>query len=164
MTRLPFTVLTAALILGAAGCATTPDPLSGEFAAITPAEAARNDARGRTVRWGGTIAAIEPLPDRTCFQIVGRELSKRGRPLVEDESSGRFLACRKGFYDPEVFSEGRSVTIVGSVEGSEQRLIGEYSYAHPRVAADVVFLWPDDGAESASSSRFGAGLNYGRYY
>lgn len=153
-------IFLAAVVLAA--CRTVPDPLLGEYAALTPNEAARSDSRGQVVRWGGTLAAVEPLPDRTCFQIVGRKLDKRARPILEDRSSGRFLACRAGFYDPEVFAEGRSVTVTGTIDGAEERTIGEYTYRHPRVAAEVIYLWPDD-ADTGTRSHFSIGLGYGRY-
>lgn len=148
------------LVLVVAGCTTVPDPLSGEFAAIDPAEAARADNRGAVVRWGGTLAAVEPLPDRTCFQIVGRELNRKGRPILEDRSSGRFLACRAGFYDPQVFAEGRSITITGTLDGAENRAIGEYQYLHPRVAAEVIYLWPEESYD-AYPPRYSVGYGYG---
>jgi outer membrane lipoprotein len=163
MTNHGRTALAIPLLLALAACTTTPDPLSGTFADISPGDAARNDSRGTTVRWGGTVAAVEPLPDRTCFQIVGRELDDRGRPILDDKSSGRFLACRSGFYDPEVFAEGRSLTLIGTIDGAEARMIGEYEYLHPRLAADVVFLWPEDEADRSPPIRYNFGFHYGRF-
>lgn len=136
---LPGALLAAALL---AGCATAPGPLRGEFAALAPTDATRPEAVGAIVRWGGTIAAVEPQKDRTCFQVVGHALDASSRPLADDRSVGRFLACRAGFYDPQVFAEGREITISGRIDGEETRLIGEYEYRHPRVAADVIYLWP----------------------
>jgi outer membrane lipoprotein len=63
--------------------------------------------------------------------------------LSRDRSEGRFIACRAGFYDPAVFTAGREVTIAGTVTGFEARRIGDYDYRYPRVAADVIYLWPE---------------------
>ncbi len=134
------TLLAAAFVL--AGCATAPAPLRGDYAPLTPADAASTAAVGASVRWGGTIAAVEPRRDSTCLQIVGRDLGSLARPRSDDSTTGRFLACRAGFYDPQVFATGREVTVVGRIDGMETRLIGEYEYRHPRVAADVIYLWP----------------------
>ena len=60
-----------------------------------------------------------------------------------DRSLGRFIACRAGFYDPEVFMAGREITVSGRVEGFETRKVGNYDYRYPRVAAEVVYLWPE---------------------
>lgn len=130
-------------LLLVAGCVSTPAALQGEFAPVHPAQAARTGEIGLPVRWGGRVVKVEPLVDRSCFEIVGVHLGEDGRPLPDDQSSGRFLACRAGFYDPEVFLPGREVTISGHVDGYETRRIGEYDYRYPRLAADVVFLWPE---------------------
>lgn len=133
--------LVATLLL--AGCVTAPKALQGEFSAIEPGQAAREGRMGDRVRWGGRIVAVEPQATRTCFEIVGVRLGSDGRPLARDQSSGRFLACRDGFYDPEIFQAGREVTITGQVDGHEDRKVGEYDYRYPRLAASVVFLWPE---------------------
>ena len=55
---------------------------------------------------------------------------------------GRFIACRNGFYDPALFERNREVTFTGHIDGYEVRQVGGYDYRFPRVAADVVYLWP----------------------
>jgi len=126
-----------------AGCASAPKPLQGQFDALLPGEASRAAETGQSVRWGGRIVKVEPLAERSCFEIVGQRLDGNGRPRQDDRSEGRFLACRGGFYDPEVFKPGREVTVTGRVDGHEQRNIGEFGYRYPRVQADVIYLWPE---------------------
>lgn len=138
-------ILTFATCFLLTACASTPMPLRGTFSEVTPQAVGANAARSDVVRWGGVIAAVEPLPDQTCFQIVGKPLRSNGRPVDADETNGRFLACRQGFYDPKIFAEGREVTITGRLAGNETRRIGEFEYAHPKVLADTIYLWPDDG-------------------
>ncbi len=125
-----------------AGCASIPKPLQGDFVPLAPAEAVARDATGQAVRWGGTLAVIEPLAGETCFQIVGRPLDERSRPIASDRPGGRFIACRSGFYEPQVFAQGRSITVTGRIVGYETRRVGEYDYRQPKVAADVIYLWP----------------------
>ena len=86
----------------------------------------------------------QPLENRTCFEMIATRLDVYGRPYwAEDDTGGRFIACRTGFYDPAVFENNREVTFTGpGVEGYENRRIGQYDYRFPRVAADVVYLWP----------------------
>mgnify|MGYP000883374542 CR=1 FL=1 len=133
----------AAALLGA--CATAPQPLQGAFPAVTPQQAAAGAQAGTTVRWGGRVVETQPKQDSTCFQMVGMPLTASGRPDSDspDASQGRFVACRAGFYDPAVFTPGREVTFIGRVEGTESVRIGEYDYRLPRLAADVVYLWPE---------------------
>ena len=137
-------VATAAIAVALlSGCVTYPSPLQGNYATLPPNDAMQADATGAMVRWGGRIVQVEPGADRTCFEMVSVQLSSSGRPLWADDSTdGRFIACRAGFYDPAVFEKNREVTFTGRVEGYEQRKIGEYAYRFPRVAADVIDLWP----------------------
>lgn len=133
----------SSLLLGA--CATAPKPLQGAFTPVTPREAVAGNQAGTSVRWGGRIVETRPGQDSTCFQLISRPLGGTGRPLssAPDATDGRFIACRAGFYDPAVFTEGREVTFVGRIDGYETARIGEYDYRLPRVAADVVYLWPE---------------------
>jgi outer membrane lipoprotein len=133
-------MLAPLLVLAVAGCATSPKALQGQFDSQSPQDAAGADA---TVRWGGIVIEVVPQADRTCFQILSRELSGSGRPRLSDASEGRFLACRAGFYDPAVFSQGREVTVVGMLDGSERLRVGEFELQLPRIAASIVYLWPE---------------------
>ena len=154
-----FTLLAAAVLLTA--CATAPKPLQGQFSALRPDEAAARQAAGELVRWGGRIVSVQPQADRSCFEIVGAPLGEGGRPRRVDQSEGRFLACRTGFYEPEVFAAGREVTVTGHVEGVEMRKVGDYDYRYPRVAADVIYLWPEYRPVDARS-RFYGSFGFGR--
>lgn len=131
-------------LLALAGCATAPKPLQGEFSALQPDEASAREAVSERIRWGGRIVSVAPGATETCIEILGRDLGESARPSrVEDLSAGRFLACRAGFYDPAIFAPDREVTITGAIESYESRRIGEYDYRYPRVAADVIYLWPE---------------------
>lgn len=127
------------------GCATAPKPLQGTFNTLSPQDAVAGAQVGAQVRWGGSIIETKPGPDSTCFQLVSRPLTGTGRPSTSspDATQGRFLACRAGFYDPAVFAPGRDVTFVGRVDGFEVTRIGEYDARLPKIAADVVYLWPE---------------------
>jgi outer membrane lipoprotein len=124
-------------------CVTMPTPLQGQYSNLLPAQAGEQNANNERVRWGGTIVTVRTESERSCFEIVGTRTGSDGRPEKLDKSEGRFIACRKGFYDPEVFSAGRELTITGSITGFETRKIGDYDYRYPMVAADVVYLWPE---------------------
>lgn len=125
------------------GCATPPKPLRGSFAPVVPIEAAGAERVGDLVRWGGRIVAVDTSPAQTCFEILGRELAADARPVKNaDQSHGRFIACRAGFYDPAIFTTERDVTITGRVSSFETRRIGAYDYRYPHIAAEVIYLWP----------------------
>ena len=132
-----------ALATTLAACATAPAPLKGQFSTLLPDDAAKRGASGELVRWGGHIVSVEPQRQRSCFEIVAAPLTSTGRPQSVDRSEGRFIACRSGFYEPEVFKAGREITISGRIDGFETRKVGDFDYRYPRVAADVVYLWPE---------------------
>lgn len=139
----PLLALSAVLALGLAGCATTSSPLRGDYADVSPHQAMQQDSTGAVVRWGGRIIRTEPMSDHTCFEMLSTRLDGSGRPYwAADDTRGRFIACRAGFYDPALFDNTREVTFTGRIEGYENRKIGEYDYRFPRLAADVVYLWP----------------------
>ncbi len=137
-----FRIGSFALLFALGSCATVPTPLQGNFAPLAPGAAIDRDATGQAVRWGGTIAEVESFPEHTCFQLVGRPLGIQARPIADDRAEGRFIACRQGFYEPQVFAKGRSLTVTGHVVGYETRKVGAYDYRQPKVAADVIYLWP----------------------
>ena len=131
------------LALALAGCASMPKPLQGEVNPLTPRQAQQADAVGTSVRWGGRIVSTEPGPNQTCFAMIGSTLQGDGRPAdMSEDGSGRFIACKAGFYDPAIFLKDRELTVMGHIDGYESRKIGEYDYRQPRVAADVIYLWP----------------------
>lgn len=126
-----------------AACVTQPKPLQGQYSAITPRQAANRDSTGAQVRWGGRVVSVDPGDTGTCFEMLSTGLDASGRPYrSSDAVEGRFIACRTGFYDPALFEKNREVTFAGRVDGYQNRQIGGYSYRFPRLAADVVYLWP----------------------
>jgi outer membrane lipoprotein len=133
---------TALALLG--GCASIPQPLVGNYANIPTSRAQQSGASGTRVRWGGEIIKTEPGPQQTCFYLLSRPLDSQARPETgsSGEDQGRFVACRNGFYDPEVFVRGRELTVTGTLRGTVSQKVGDYDYAYPRVEADVVYLWP----------------------
>jgi outer membrane lipoprotein len=119
-----------ALLLG--GCATVPPPLQGAWAPRVPHDVGPQDV-GSSVRWGGRLVALRPQGAGACFEVIAQPLAANGQPDGSDASLGRFIACREGRYDPEVFRPNRELTITGRIESLD---------GPPRVAAAAVVLWP----------------------
>lgn len=140
----------ALLTTGLASCATVPTPLQGQFSQTAPSDAAKAGVNGEAVRWGGEIIKVEPKADSTCFEILQRELDASARPRPRDTSGGRFIACRSGFYDPQVFERGREMTVTGHIAGTDHGKVGDFDYTYPHVAADTIYLWPRRVARTES--------------
>ena len=95
------------------------------------------------VRWGGAIARVDNRRDVTELEIVEQPLNRRGWPIADDDSAGRFLAQIPGFLDPAIYAVGRSITVVGLLTGTKPGQVGDYRYTFPVVTVDHHRLWPE---------------------
>ncbi|HQG31497.1 MAG TPA: Slp family lipoprotein [Deltaproteobacteria bacterium] len=96
---------------------------------------------GRVVLWTGIILDTQPLENSTVIEILERPADRQKRPKNVDASRGRFFARGNGFLDPAVLCQGREITVVGKIAGSESSLIGEYNYTYPVVDIEEYHLW-----------------------
>lgn len=136
--------LTLVLIVGfIAGCASVPAPLEGDYSEAFYPDQANDQSVGARVRWGGTVVETRPEANRTCIEILAQQLDSSARPEGSDEDFGRFLACRDEFIDPEIFVNGREVTVAGRLARFRDGKVGEFNYVYPVVDADSVYLWPE---------------------
>jgi len=130
----------AVLAVLISGCTTVPEQIQGDYADISPARV-EPALFGSQVRWGGTIIDAVNEEDSTCFEVLSRELDKYLRPRLEDRTAGRFIACKAGFYDPEVYARGREVTLTGRIRSIEVRQVDEFDYRYPVIDVDQLILW-----------------------
>ncbi|MGF1908225.1 Slp family lipoprotein [Vibrio kasasachensis] len=93
------------------------------------------------VRMGGVIANVKNLEDRTRIEVVNLPINSVGKPDINQEPNGRFVAYINGFQDPVAFSEGRLITLLGQSTGSEVSPVGEYEYDFPVMAVKGFRLW-----------------------
>lgn len=142
MNRLTCTAGLAILsILSFSACTTIPEQLKGDYVSLAPKNTTEKDLE-TAVRWGGVILETRPENDHTCFEILSKQLQTSMRPKNSDQDSGRFIACKPGFYDPEVFEKSREVTVTGKVIHMDIRKVGEYDYHFPIVDIEFMILWP----------------------
>jgi outer membrane lipoprotein len=137
--RIWFVAIAGALGLG--GCATIPPPLAGNYTPVSLSQARSGTGTATRVRWGGEIIQTEPREQQTCFFVLAEPLDSQARPRQGEDSEGRFIACKAGFYDPETFRKGREITVTGTLDGTVQHKVGQYDYTYPKVEADTVYLW-----------------------
>lgn len=119
-----------------------PPPLLGTFPELTVAQAQVQGVTGERVRWGGEIVSTTPQNNETCIEVVSKPLDGRARPIPSDDTSGRFIACAPGFYDPAIYAPGREITAVGTLEGTSSAKVGDFEYSFPKVRAETLYLWP----------------------
>ena len=139
LTRTASLAVMTGLLLTA--CTTIPEQLKGDYASLTPKNSTEDNLE-TPVRWGGAILETRPENNYTCFEILSKQLQTSMRPENSDQAGGRFIACKPGFYDPEVFKKGREVTLTGKIIHMDTRKVGEYDYHFPVVDIEFMILWP----------------------
>lgn len=132
-------IILSSLLVGA--CTAIPEQLRGEYTSMMPSDATEKDLE-TPVRWGGVVLETKPESDFTCFEILSKQLSTSMRPVASDQAGGRYIACKPGFYDPEIFEKGREVTLTGKIIYMDVRKVGEYDYNFPVVDIEFMSLWP----------------------
>jgi outer membrane lipoprotein len=135
------------LIIGLSACSTVPKSIQvgkeKNLVNYSEVKPETDTKEGEWVRWGGIIAEVKNNVDSTTIEMVQLPLRNYGRPIETSESGGRFRVNVEGFLDPIVFSEGRSVTFAGQLEGVEEGSIGEYVYKFPVVNSEGYELWEE---------------------
>jgi len=139
----PFRLMLVIAVGAIAGCASVPAPLEGNYSESFFPDQAGDRSIGANVRWGGLVVETRPEAGRTCIEILAQELDRTARPVRSDQEHGRFIACRDEFIDPEIFVNGREVTVAGRLTEFSQGKVGEFEYVYPFVAADAIYLWPE---------------------
>lgn len=131
--------------------------------ALTPADAMADPqrAKDRRVIWGGRVVASRNLAHSTELVVLGLPLSRSQRPQIRSRPVGRFIVRYPGYLETMVFATDRLVTVDGRVTGLETRPVGDARYDYPRVRAEAVHLWPEEG-DSGPDFHFGIGIGIGR--
>jgi outer membrane lipoprotein len=136
------------LVLVAGGCGgVISKEIRGEAAPVKGLEDVRRDPgryQGRTVILGGDIIAVENQKSSTVLTVLDRPLNFRDRPQDSDASEGRFLVKVSRYLEPFVFAPGRTVTVAGTVAGTETFPLGKTTYVYVVLEAKQVYLWPKE--------------------
>lgn len=131
--------------------------------ALTPrsVSAGPADARGKRVLWGGVILSVANLSDHTRLEVLAYPLDSNQRPQRDDDPLGRFIIERTGYLEPASYAEGRLVTAIGTVSGTETATIGAADYRYPVLSPQQLYLWPRDSGYDGTSVHFGIGVGIG---
>jgi len=113
--------------------------------------------KDKIVMWGGRIIETITQNGSTEIVVLQMELGSRGYPMESDKSQGRFMIHSQEFMDPAIYSEGALVTVVGKLDGSETRLIGEMSYRYPVISMIEIKKWAP-GEDPSPRFHFGIGI------
>jgi starvation-inducible outer membrane lipoprotein len=90
---------------------------------------------GQTVVWGGVIAGYQSGPEGVALTVAETPLDNSSLPKDKRFSRGNFIAWTKHL-DPEIYEEGRKITLAGEVLGK-----GGQSNTAPAVRIKEIHLW-----------------------
>lgn len=150
----PTILLIPALLLSAllGGCASLPDEVAvddpGQLPAFADLQANPDQYKGQPVVLGGMVVSVTNSSDSSTLEVLQLPLYSSGRPKTgSDQTGGRFRAVFSGFLDPEVYANGRMVTVRGQVSGSEEDKIGDHPYTYLILQGDGHYLWREQPDE-----------------
>lgn len=144
LVKIPVILALLAVCIGCAGKPASSISLAAVDAVSLAQVHGDGDAyQGTTVRWGGVITEVDNKAESTWIFLVEYELRNNERPVTDGASDGRFVARFNGFVDPLVYKVGWPLTVLGRIDGSLQRAIGEYQYRFPIVAVRDSHLWAE---------------------
>lgn len=127
-----------------AGCASYPAAVrvDNEATLVSYPAAVKAGLTQGPARWSGVIAKVQNNSKDTRLEIVYFPAGGSGRPLVEKNTEGRFVAYVSGFLDPVVYQTGKQVTVLGQLAPFEQGKVDNYHYSYPVLQQAKVHLWP----------------------
>lgn len=145
-------------------CASTPDfDTTLVDKTLTPksiiAEPEQNP--GKMILWGGTILDTQNLKDTTRLEVLAYPLDKSQRPLLESIPLGRFIIMYNGYLEPATYAQGRLLTVLGKVNGSQSGKVGESTYTYVVIDSEKLHLWSLDSGSDRTSFHFGVGVGVG---
>lgn len=94
------------------------------------------------VRWGGEIVEIENTDDVSLIQVVQFPLNHYGKPQLNKDSQGRFIARSNEFFDPAVYKQGSLITFSGiATTDTAKRSIDEKQIIMPIIDVTDSYRW-----------------------
>jgi len=155
-------ILTCLLLLTLlTACASGPRYDTGDInLQITPLQVVSESGQWQDARvlWGGLIVASANLRDKTQIEILAYPLDSSQRPVTDKAPMGRFLAQQPGYLETTDYTQGRLLTITGTVQGITTGKVGESEYTYPVVRLADHYLWPQRDGSPETRVHFGIGV------
>lgn len=150
-------------VLFITACATTPKfDTSGMDLSITPQHAAKNVAalQGTPLLWGGIIINSTNLKEETQLEVLAYPLDSKQKPDIEKQPLGRFLAIEPEYLETSIYSQGRSITIRGTLQKNRLGRIGEAEYTYPALKINQLQLWKSRSKAGETRFHIGVGVMF----
>jgi outer membrane lipoprotein len=82
------------------------------------------------------------------------------RPDAEKKPLGRFLAEQDGYLETSDFTQGRLITVRGTLKDKRKGYIGDVEYTYPVVRINQLHLWSKQRDFSEPRIQFGIGIMF----
>jgi len=133
-------------LVALSGCVTYPiaKNLQKQAQPLTLSQVVANPGacQGTVVIWGGRIIKTVNDVNRSAIYVLELPLDRSGEPVVDANTSGRFIASSKEFLDPEVYKQGQLITVAGTIAGLETQPVQKAKYNYPVVDIKQIHVWP----------------------
>jgi outer membrane lipoprotein len=96
---------------------------------------------GKLMMFGGEIVETKNVENGAWIVVLQKQLDREGRPNWAAESGGWFLVSTESNLDVGAFRRGRSITVIGIVDGSKPMPLSETEYWYPLLVAQQLHLW-----------------------
>lgn len=153
-------LLIISFVLIMSGCALVPENIQvADEDQLVSYEQVVSVAKGKSLnkpaRWGGLIAKVDNQKDGSVVEVVSFPLNHYGKPVIVDESAGRFKVKMGDFLDPVVFENGRVITFTGKVAEPIEGVVGEQAYIYPTLDGESFHLWRKESQYEVSGVNVG---------
>jgi outer membrane lipoprotein len=134
--------IVSAIMLMLGGCGSLPEQLvSTNELVVTDYGQFVSSPDDSDIRLGGVIDTVTNLADRTRIEVVNLPINSQGKPDIDREPDGRFIAYIDGFIDPITYQRGRLLSVVGKKQGLEKAKVGEFEGEFPVIDVYGQYLW-----------------------
>lgn len=103
--------------------------------------------QGQAVRWGGLVAEVRNDELFSEVTMVQFPLTRFGKPISTQPSSGRFMVRSASFLDPVIFEKGALVTYIGKVDSSVLIKVDQKTITVPVITLIQSHTWPENYGE-----------------
>jgi len=109
---------------------------------LTFAEIIRQPQRhaGKMVYLGGAIVSTQNTEVGTQIEVQHLPLDRNMEPTATGKSEGRFLIMYPYFLNPQLYTSGKHIVVVGEIIGQKVLPLGETEYTYPVLSAKEVQL------------------------
>lgn len=106
-----------------------------------------NAYEGQAVRWGGLVAEVRNYEHFSEVTMVQFPLTRFGKPISSQPSSGRFIVRSAAFLDPLIFEKGALVTYIGTIDSSIITTVDQKTITVPVIELTESHTWPENYGE-----------------